>query len=207
MLTVAGDNFHPNSTVRWKGNERSTAFLNSSQLTAAIPGNDLLAPGSATIDVRNCPPNTCMGDISNALPFTVTLRNPLPTVTSLSPPGTTGGSNGFLLGVNGSNFVFNSEVKWDGTDRTTTFLNSSQLQAVIPATDLEVLTSAHPVTVVNPARRWPARRTSTSHRGESRAHARVADAQQRDRGRRPHLAPHDSQRHEFALTPSCAGMG
>ena len=63
---------------------------------------------------------------------------PLPTTTGISPTTKTEGDAEFTLTVNGTNFVGGgvSVVRLDGADRTTTFVSSKQLTAVIPASDL-----------------------------------------------------------------------
>jgi hypothetical protein len=38
--------------------------------------------------------------------------------------------------VNGSNFLSGARVRWNGTDRVTTFVSPIQLQAGIPAADI-----------------------------------------------------------------------
>ncbi|MEO6726416.1 MAG: IPT/TIG domain-containing protein [Blastocatellia bacterium] len=85
-------------------------------------------------------------------PGTVTIQqpNPVPTLTSLTPPSSTAGSSGIALTINGSNFVPGSEVRWNGSPRTTAFVSSTQLTATIPASDLAIAGTVT-VTVVNPA--------------------------------------------------------
>jgi Tol biopolymer transport system component len=56
----------------------------------------------------------------------------------------------FTLTVNGSNFLPASQVEWNGSSRTTTFVSSTQLQAHIMAADLAAAGKV-PVTVLNPA--------------------------------------------------------
>lgn len=51
---------------------------------------------------------------------------------------------------NGTGFVPASVVRWNATDRPTTFISSTELQAAIPASDIGVSGSAQ-VTVFNPA--------------------------------------------------------
>jgi PKD-like domain/Secretion system C-terminal sorting domain/IPT/TIG domain len=62
---------------------------------------------------------------------------PDPTTSSLSPTSIAAGSPTFTLTVNGSNF-FNgtSTVRWNGSNRTTTYVSSSQLKATINAADV-----------------------------------------------------------------------
>ncbi len=76
--------------------------------------------------------------------------NPLPILTSLSPATGTVGGQGFTLTVNGSNFVPGAEVRWNGSARSTTFVNNGQLLAAIAAADLAA-TGTATVTASNPA--------------------------------------------------------
>ena len=50
-LTVTGTGFVSGSTVRWKGAARTTTFVGTTQLRAAIPASDIAAAGTATISV------------------------------------------------------------------------------------------------------------------------------------------------------------
>src|SRR5205823_5714561 len=59
--------------------------------------------------------------------------NPPPTATSLSPTRAVAGAAAFALTVTGSNFAATSVVRWNGADRSTTFVSATQLQAAIPA--------------------------------------------------------------------------
>jgi subtilisin family serine protease len=59
-----------------------------------------------------------------------------PVITSLSPSSITAGAAAFTLTVNGSNFTSSSVVRWNGTDRATTFVGATQLQATIGAADV-----------------------------------------------------------------------
>jgi hypothetical protein len=144
-LTVNGTNFVNGSTVRWDGSDRTTTYVGSTQLTASIPAADIATAGTASVTVFNGTPG---GGTSNAQTFTI--NNPVPTTTSLSPSSAPAGGVTFTLTVNGTNFVNGSTVRWNGSDRTTNFVDSMQLTAVIPATDI---TSAGVplVTVFNPA--------------------------------------------------------
>jgi hypothetical protein len=59
------------------------------------------------------------------------------------------GSTQFTMTVNGINFVSNSQVKYAGLARATTFISSSILSAVILASDL-VTAGTFNITVYNP---------------------------------------------------------
>jgi len=75
--------------------------------------------------------------------------NPVPTITSISPASKTYGDAGFTMTVNGTNFISSSVVRFDGSDRTTTYVSATQLTASIPASDLAAVGSFS-ITVFNP---------------------------------------------------------
>ena len=79
-----------------------------------------------------------------------TINNPLPTTSSISPTSKTVGDAQFTLTVNGTNFVSNSTINFNGSSRTTTYVSATQLTAVIPASDLTIATSSALITVTNP---------------------------------------------------------
>ena len=80
----------------------------------------------------------------------ITLTNPAPVITSLSPTTMTVRGPAFGLRVTGTNFVGNSTVYWKGSARATTFVNSGQLVAAILASDIAA-SGQISITVVNPA--------------------------------------------------------
>jgi uncharacterized protein (TIGR03437 family) len=146
-LTVNGTNFVNGSVVRWDGTPRTTTFVSATQLTAQIESSDLVGTGASQVTVFNPAPG---GGVSNGVSFTINQNNPVPTLTNLAPNSATAGGAEFTLTVTGTNFVTNSQVRWNGNNRTTTFLSSTQLSAVIPASDIASAGSAQ-VTVFNPA--------------------------------------------------------
>jgi hypothetical protein len=147
-LTVNGTNFVSNSAVQWNGSNRTTTFMSSTQLTAAITAADIASAGTASVTVLN---PSSGGGTSNSVSFTITQsNNSVPVVTSLSPTSVTAGGAAFTLTVNGTKFVSNSTVQWNGSNRTTTFVSSTQLRASIPAGDIAATGSAS-ITVFNPA--------------------------------------------------------
>ena len=93
-----------------------------------------------------------LNDVTSAIAkqsFTITITNAVPAVTTLAPSTAVAGSAAFPLTVNGGNFVTSSTVNWNGSPRTTTYVNSGQLTAAITAADVLTAASAA-VTVVNP---------------------------------------------------------
>lgn len=146
-LTVTGTNFVAGSVIRWNGANRTTTFVSSTSLTAAITATDVQAAGTAAVTVFNPAPG---GGLSGSLSFAIqAASNPVPTLTALSPSSRSAGSGAFTLTVTGTNFVSGSTVRWNGSNRTTTFVSSTSLTAAITATDVQSAGTAA-VTVFNP---------------------------------------------------------
>lgn len=144
-LTVNGSGFVPASVVRWNGADRATVFVGANQLTATIPATDIAATGTASITVFNGSPG---GGLSGAA--TLPIQNPVPAITTLSPDTVGAGSGAFTLTVNGTNFAAGAIIRWNGSDRPTTFVSASQLTAQIPGSDV-LATASVTITVFNPA--------------------------------------------------------
>ena len=81
--------------------------------------------------------------------FTVNGSHAPACMTGLSPSYATAGGAAFTLTVSGTNFVSGAKVRWNGSDRTTTFVSATQLRATIPAADIATAGTV-PVTVLNP---------------------------------------------------------
>ncbi|MGE0882993.1 MAG: pre-peptidase C-terminal domain-containing protein [Blastocatellales bacterium] len=147
-LTIKGTGLVPGSTVQWNGQMRPTTFVSNTQLTISVATSDLTSVTTVPITVMNPTPG---GGASNPLFFNVSaLPNPTPILLSLSPNTTIAGSAGFVLTINGENFVPNAVVNWNGSPRPTTFISGIELRAQINAADVANQGSAT-VTAVNPA--------------------------------------------------------
>ena len=75
------------------------------------------------------------------------VSNPAPVISSLSPASLATAAD-FTLTVIGTGFTNASVVRWNGTDRATTFVDSTHLQANITAADLPYI-GAYSVNVFN----------------------------------------------------------
>ena len=151
-LTINGTNFVAASMVNFGGAAPTTTFVNSTQLTAAIPAAAIASTGTMAVTVTNPAPG---GGTSNSINFTITSGlNPVPTINSLYPSCAPAGEQ-FVdsvdnqLVVVGLNFVAGSVVRWNGSDRPTTSNGSiNGLTAQISASDIAAAGTAA-VTVFN----------------------------------------------------------
>jgi uncharacterized protein (TIGR03437 family) len=145
-LTVNGNGFINGSSVKWNGSARTTTYVSSTQLTAAITTADIIAAGTAQVTTFNPTPG---GGTSGSAAFTISASNPVPTISTLSPSSITAGSVAFSLTVSGTGFINGSVVNWNGSARTTTYVNATQVTAAITSTDVANAGTAQ-VTVFNP---------------------------------------------------------
>jgi hypothetical protein len=130
-----------NTSVTWSVN--STVQGSSTLGTIDSNGNYtapavLPSPNSVSVTATSAADATKSGSAS------VTLWNPTPTLSGISPASTNLGS--FTLTVNGTNFVSGAQVMFNNTALTTTFVSSTQLTATGNATSAGTFS----VTVQNP---------------------------------------------------------
>jgi predicted phage baseplate assembly protein len=131
-LTVRGTGFVPGSEVRWNGAPRPTALVSPTELTAAVGGADVAAPGTVSVIVVNPAPG---GGQSGGLSF-LALANPVPEITAIAPVAAAAGGAGFTLRVRGAGFVPASVVRWNGVALPTTFASAGLLTAAVGAVDI-----------------------------------------------------------------------
>jgi hypothetical protein len=143
-IAVAGTGFVSGAVVKFNGASIATTFTSATALTATIPASALAAGGTFPVSVSNP-----TGGPAAPLDFTVT--NPVPTVTTVSPPALTALAGNTTITVNGTGFrATGSVVKANTTTLVTTFVSDTQLTAVVPAAQLATPTSLA-ITVVNAA--------------------------------------------------------
>ncbi len=141
-LTVDGANFvDGGSKVHWNGAARPTTFVPPSRLQAAISAADVALGGSIPVTVVS-------GHlVSGSTTFNV--NNPVPTVSNVSPVAVIAGGGNFTLTVTGTGFVPGSTVRWNGSNRSTSYVSGTTLTAVILGSDIQSAGTAT-ITVFNP---------------------------------------------------------
>ncbi len=119
--------------------------LTPAQVLSILQSTVTAFPGGST-----CNTSICGSGIVNAGAAVAAVGNPVPTITGLNPFSATPGGPAFTLTVNGTGFINSSVVRWNGANRTTTYVNSTQLTAAITAADIATAATAS-ITVFNPA--------------------------------------------------------
>ena len=136
--TVSGSS---NQAVSWSvntiaGGNASLGTITSGGLYTA----PAVVPNANSVTIQA----TSAADSSASGSDVVTLLNPSPSISSVSPLSFTVGS--FTLTINGANFVSGAQVSFGGTSLATTFVSNTQLTA----TGTEPTAGTYAVSVSNP---------------------------------------------------------
>ena len=83
------------------------------------------------------------------LPIAAAEASQVPVISSISPPSVAAGGGAASVSVTGWNFLPNSVIRWNGTDRNTDFVSSSELRVSIFAEDIAIAGTAQ-ITASNP---------------------------------------------------------
>jgi hypothetical protein len=133
VLTIEGRDFLPTSVVHWDGGARPTTYRSPTQLEIAVSSMDLQQAGTVSLTVRTAGPGG-----GNSNPVILTILNPAPTLSAITPSiGYVGGET-IAIRVDGTGFVSTTKVLWNGVALATTFVSSTRLQAQVAASELLV---------------------------------------------------------------------
>lgn len=125
-LIVNGVGFDSSSTVQWNGAPLNTTFVSATQLSAVVLTSLIATAAPVNVTVSG-------GATANSVPFTIASG---PTIGSLSPNLLQAGlapSAEFTITVSGVGFSAGALVQWNGTALDTEFINSTTLEATVPA--------------------------------------------------------------------------
>jgi uncharacterized protein (TIGR03437 family) len=128
-LKVNGTGFTSGTVAYWNGSQLQITSVSPTQITAFVPAGLITAPGTFPVMVVA----NSLG--SSSIGFTVnpTSQSAPATISSLSPSTVYVGQPSFTLTVNGSGFTPGAAVQMNGSQLPTTFVNSTQLTATVPA--------------------------------------------------------------------------
>ncbi len=128
LVTVTGTNFTNGlSSVRLNGvSVGAYSVVSATQLTFTV---------SATSSTGRIVVATQGGTATSATNLVVTSNsnNPVPVITSLSPPSVPAGSGAFTLTINGTGFLPGSTVTFQGFPLPITYISATQISVALPA--------------------------------------------------------------------------
>jgi hypothetical protein len=124
--SLTGDAF---DLIRWGAD--GLAFRTAKDFWGNGSGQVILLHGSAVLPRSSTP-------------------NPVPSIALASPGTLTAPAGNTWITITGSNFVPGSVAQWNGSARSTIFVNSGQLRVAIPSSDVATAQTVN-IQVVNPA--------------------------------------------------------
>lgn len=143
-VTLTGTNYNTQTVGRVNGVSVSTAFVNSTTVTATVLAADLAAAGTDAITAHNPAPG---GGTSASQ--TLTTNNPVPTLASINPTSIIVGSTDTVITLTGTNYNTQTVARRDGVDLATTYVSASSVTAVVPTANL-ASTGTSSITAHNP---------------------------------------------------------
>jgi uncharacterized protein (TIGR03437 family) len=146
-LYVGGSGFVPGAQVFWNNTlGLVTQYINSATLSATVPAATYADPAGGQIGITVKNPGAAA---TNSLTLIVKPDPRGTTLTSLDPPQAVTGGPSFTLTAIGSRFTPQSAIVWQTTPLPTTFVDSTKLTAVIPAS-LIALDGSAAITIATP---------------------------------------------------------
>lgn len=146
-VTLAGGNVLVGTVVQWNGQALPTTFVDGNTLTAKVPGSYIEQASTANVQAVTSAPG---GGISSGVE--VSISNPTPTLTAVSP-NAVGGTGSTTLNLTGTSFVPGSTVTLtqggSSVAPPTTFIGSSRLDAQVSLGSLT--DGTYVLMVTNPA--------------------------------------------------------
>lgn len=145
VIAVTGTGFVPSTVIQVNGSNRTTGFINTTEVSVTLTAADVASSGSLSLTAVNPAPG---GGTSTAT--TVAVNNPVPGPGKLSPSTVlTSATAPVTITITGTNYVSNSSVVVNGTARTTTYVSPTQLTFQLTAADLTTVQQLS-VAVTNP---------------------------------------------------------
>jgi hypothetical protein len=150
-LTVFGGTFVKGTVIQWNGKTLTTTLPTDSlgnilgnSATATVAADLVAKPGIATIITLSPATGAGNNGLSNPMAFNINPpRNPVPTLSGVSPNAAVAGPAPLSITLTGTNFISNSDVtlasqvNWASGATTTKLaagnITSTQIQATVPA--------------------------------------------------------------------------
>ncbi|MCL5421312.1 MAG: PKD domain-containing protein [Nitrospirae bacterium] len=130
-VTLTGKGLLEPTETYLNGNRVNSTFLTCGNIKADIPDSYLTRAGYIEIRAVNPAPE---GGASNTI--TLTVNNPMPSITALEPAEVFAGTQSLVLNISGTGFFDDTEVYFGGLKKQETFINTTKLQVELTAQEL-----------------------------------------------------------------------
>ena len=125
-ITVTGTNFVSGLMVQLDATAYPTTYASATSLTVQISAAALASGRTANLTVQNPDPLPAVSFAFN-LPVTA----PTPALTLISPLAVAQGASSATITLTGAGFEANSTAQWNGSSRSTLFVNPSSLRMTL----------------------------------------------------------------------------
>ena len=146
-MTVTGSGFRSSDIVRMGASYPATTYVTPTTLQVAVPASYIATGQFLSVMVKDA------GQVLNSNIVYLTVNNPAPTVTSMTPNSVLHGSSAININISGSNFIPSSQVQWIVGTKTTLLTivaqTATSITATVPANLIATAGSAS-VAVSNP---------------------------------------------------------
>jgi hypothetical protein len=124
-ITINGSGFLSSSLAYLQNSNTQlpTTFVSATQIKTQVPDTALASIGALGLYVANPQPG------GGAAYTSLQVVSSEPSISGVSPTSIVAGTASEAILVNGQNFMTGAKVQWNGTNITTTYLSSTQLQA------------------------------------------------------------------------------
>ena len=131
-LDVNGTGFSSGTVVSVNSITETTTFVSSTEVRATVPATQLKVGAVLTVAV------TDGSNVVKADPAAISLSvdNPAPVITAVSPMALSAGSDATTLIVTGTGFVNGSTVQINGTTHTSAYVSATEVDVPLSATEL-----------------------------------------------------------------------
>jgi hypothetical protein len=148
-IFAAGTNLASNAVLNFNGTAEQITSFGHGSLQAVVPPSALANPGSVQVTVSNPTPG---GGPSNSLPFTISVPNPVPTITAINP-NSTPVNTAIPVSITGTGFLYGASVcvafPSGLSCNPAAYISSTQLSANVYVNS--IATGTYPLYVVDPA--------------------------------------------------------
>ena len=113
QITISGDYFSPTAEALWNGQPLARVSVSRTSLVVTVPQNRLTLATLAQITVRNPQFNTGSSLLGGgvSLPQELTVINPLPTLTNITPDMVNAGTTRAIITLDGTKFMPSSSIE------------------------------------------------------------------------------------------------
>jgi hypothetical protein len=143
-LSITGQNFTTSTVIEMDGKAMTTTFASDTSISTTLPATLFTQTGTHEVTIYTPPPG---GGRTSPIAFSVT--NPVATLAALTPDAVLVGANDTKVTITGTGFVPGSTALFGATVVPTTFVNSTELTAILLQTSLATSGSV-PIIVSNP---------------------------------------------------------